>query len=351
MAKVKLPHCHKQITRHGATVYYFRKGHRPRVRLPDKPGTPAFIAAYNAALNEGTGTYIPKNAAPTQTLAWLIAEYRRTVAWAELGVATRGARDNILKRVIKDSGDAPFAAITDQHIFDALDARRETPAAAGHFLKTMRGLFSWARERKLIARDPTLGIKVRQQKTEGHKVWEEAQMAAYESRWPVGTVQRLAYDIFAFTGLRRGDAFRLGPQHVQNGIACLKTEKSGFQMEVYMPICPELAESIAATPHCESAFITSAHGRPYKKASFGNNFHDWCVAAGLEGYSGHGLRKTSATEAANAGLSENEMKSRYGWSQARTAAIYTQTANRKRLSLQGAEKVQNARKVPHPPSP
>ena len=349
--QVKLPHCHREITRHGATVFYFRKGHRPRVRLPDRPGTPAFIAAYNEALNGVAKSHIPANTKQTHTLAWLIAEYRQTAEWGKLGVSTRRQRENIMKHVIASAGGVPFAAITEQDIMDGLDKRQATPHAARHFLDTMRNIFVWAKSRKKIAVDPTLGLKVHIPKTEGHKVWREAQQAAYEAHWPVGTRQRLAYDIYAFTGLRRGDASRLGPQHVVDAVACIKTEKSKFQTEVYIPICLELAESIAATPHCETAFITSVAGKPYTKESLGNNFRDWCVAAGLDGFSAHGLRKTSATEAADAGVTEHEMMSMYGWSEARTAGIYTKKANRRRLALQGAEKVKEGRKLPHPPAP
>lgn len=348
---LKLPHCHKQITRHGETVYYFRKGHRPRTRLLGKPGSPEFVAAYNAALNGVAKAHIPANTKQSNTLAWLIAEYKLTAEWAELGVSTRRQRENIMKHIIASGGGMPFASITEQDIMDGLDKRRDTPTAARHFLDTMRNIFVWAKSRKKVAVDPTLGLKVHIPKTEGHKVWGEAQQTAYEAHWPLGTRQRLAYDIYAYTGLRRGDAARLGPQHVQNGIACLKTEKSKFQTDVYIPICPELAESIAATPHCDSAFVTSVIGKPYTKESLGNNFRDWCDAAGLDGFSAHGLRKTSATEAADAGATEHEMMSMYGWSEARTAGIYTKKANRRRLALQGAEKVKEGRKLPHPPSP
>lgn len=43
-------HISTETTRHGKTVYYFRIGSGPRVRLPDEYGTPAFWSAYAAAL-------------------------------------------------------------------------------------------------------------------------------------------------------------------------------------------------------------------------------------------------------------------------------------------------------------
>lgn len=44
----------KHISRHGKTMYYFRKDRRERVRLPDDLTSPAFEEAYNKALVDHT---------------------------------------------------------------------------------------------------------------------------------------------------------------------------------------------------------------------------------------------------------------------------------------------------------
>jgi transcriptional regulator with XRE-family HTH domain len=46
------------------------------------------------------------------------------------------------------------------------------------------------------------------------------------------------------TGLRRGDAVRLGRPHVRDGIGTIKTEKSGYTVEVTLPILPVLAQTL-----------------------------------------------------------------------------------------------------------
>ena len=85
-------------------------------------------------------------------------------------------------------------------------------------------------------------------KTDGFTVWSEDDIAAYETRWPVGTRQRVWLDVLIYTGLRRGAAVRLGRQHVRNGIATVKTEKSGYRVEVSLPILPVLAKTLEAGP-------------------------------------------------------------------------------------------------------
>jgi hypothetical protein len=51
-------------------------------------------------------------------------------------------------------------------------------------------------------------------------------------------------DVIAYTGLRRGDAVRLGRQHVRGGVATMKTEKSTYMVEVSLPILPVLQATL-----------------------------------------------------------------------------------------------------------
>ena len=120
--------------------------------------------------------------------------------------------------------------------------------------------------------------------------------AAYEVRWPIGTRQRVWLDVLLYTGLRRGDAVRLGRQHVRAG--AIKAEKNG--VEVPLPILPVLAETLAAGPCGDLAFICGERGEPLTKESFGNLFKDACKAAGVPG-SAHGVRKIAATRVAKRG--------------------------------------------------
>ncbi len=92
----------------------------------------------------------------------------------------------------------------------------------------MRGLFRWAVKGQ--AREGRSDHRRRRSatpKTEGFPVWTEEHVAAYEKRWPIGTRQRVWLDVLLYTGLRRGDAVRLGRQHIRDGVGTIKTEKTG----------------------------------------------------------------------------------------------------------------------------
>ena len=173
-------------------------------------------------------------------------------------------------------------------------------------------------------------------KIKGFKPWGEEDVAAYRERWPIGTRQRVWLEVLIGTGLRRGDAVMLGKQHVRDGIATIKTEKT--DTEVTIPISPQLAEILAAGPTGDLHFICNALGRPFTKASFGNAFAEACREAGIK-KSAHGVRKYKATTAAYKGATEPELDAMFGWKGGRMAAHYTREASRRRLAIAGASKL------------
>jgi len=334
MPRPRKPHLHRETTRHGSVTWYVRVGKGPRTRIKAPFGSPEFSAEYDAAISG-----LPREKAPragTNTLAWLVARYRETMDWAKLSVATRRQRDNIFKHVLAQSGDKPFAEIVRAHIVAGIDRRREKAAAARHFLETMRGMFRWALNAEHIDVDPTHGVETPRKSSEGFVPWSPEDCAAYEGRWPVGTRERLAYDLLLYTGLRRGDFVILGRQHVRNGVATIRAEKNGE--EVSFPLHPAALRSIEATKTGDLAYFVGQRGQPMTKESFGNWFREACREAGVKG-SAHGLRKTLATMMADAGVTEHELMARFGWREARTAAIYTRKANRRKLSSQASAKL------------
>jgi integrase len=335
-------HLHREVTRHGKVVWYARAsgGSRgQRIRLHAEFGTAEFWAEYQAALASSPHRPVAPHAS---TLAWLVERYRETTAWSYLSPATRRQRENIFAQILETAGKQPFAKITTAIIMAGRDRRANTPVQARKFLDAMRGLFRWAVKAGLVKADPTIGIEnLRTPKTDGFTVWSEDDVAAYEARWPVGTRQRVWLDVLIYTGLRRGDVVRLGRQHVRNGVATIKTEKSGYRLEVSLPILPVLAKTLEAGPCGDLTFIAGENGHPLAKESFGNLFRKACNAAGLHRRSAHGLRKAAATRAANAGATVAELEAIFGWSGGSMAALYTRAADRRRLARGAMHKLAN----------
>lgn len=152
-----------------------------------------------------------------------------------------------------------------------------------------------------------------------------------------------------YTGLRRGDAVRVGRQHVRAG--SIKTEKSSFTVEVPVIVLPVLQQTLDAGPCGDLAFIVGANGRPLTKESFGNHFRDGCKEACVPG-SAHGVRKLAATRMANNGATEAQLLAVFGWTDPKMAAHYTRTANRRRLAADSIEKLNASRtSIPSPIDP
>lgn len=346
MPRPRPPHLHRERTRHGKFVWVVRIGKGPRIRIRAEFGTPEFDAEYQAAVS---GTPRPIEGAPASgTLAWLIARYRDSSDWTGLSLATRRQRENILKQVIGSAGPQPYAKITEATIAAGRDRRAQTPFQARHFLDTMRGLFVWAKQAGFTKTDPAATVRYPVLKSgEGFPVWTEGDVLAYEMRWPLGTRQRVWLAILLYTGLRRGDAVRLGRQHVRDGIARVRTEKTGTA--VALRLLPPLIAALNAGPTGELTYICGANGKPLTKESFGNDFAEACRKAGIR-KSAHGLRKLAATTMANNGATVAELNAVFGWTGAKMASHYTQTADRERLSLASAEKLMNdpATSIPAP---
>lgn len=340
----KLPQfVYREKTRHTRWVYYFRRGKGKRIRLPDY-GAEDFDERYHEVLVEAIPPK-PKKAG-TGSLEWLIARYRESTAYTELSNATRRQRDNIFKNVIAKNGHVAYRAVSRKKIVEARDARASTPAQARNFLDAMRGLFRWALEAEHVNEDPTDGVKnPSRPKGAGFEAWTDEDVAAFEKRWKAGTKERVWLHVLLYTGLRRGDAVRLGKQHVRDGVATLRTEKTG--MEVYITIRPELSATLAAGPTGDLAFIVGDTRKPLTKESFGNMFRVACNEAGIPGKSAHGVRKIAATRAAEAGLTVSELESVFGWTGGTMASHYTRSADRRRLAKAAGEKIANKNRPHH----
>ena len=159
--------------------------------------------------------------------------------------------------VPRHPGNCRFG-VSDKHrsgvILAGRDKRRDKPRAANTFLKAMRGIV------------PTLNAKLLTGANDDARFlgWTEDELVRFEAKWPVGTRQRLAFDLSLHSGFRRGDAVKIGRQHVRSG------EPSKTGDVVPRPILRMLAESIAAPPTGDLTCIISEQGRAFTKESYGN---------------------------------------------------------------------------------
>jgi integrase len=345
---IKLPlHVHKQLTRHKKWVFYFRVGKGKRIRLPN-PSEPLFKTAYMAAL---TGSPIEAPKVYEGTLGWLWDRYTSESAkWAGYSPATQKQQRLIMAKVLDKNSRHSLAAFTQDVIQEGVDKRHETPALAGNFLKVMRGMFGWARRMRLVATDPTIDIVLPTYKTDGHPPWTVDDVRAFRTRHAIGTSERLAMELMLLAGLRRADVSMVGRQHIQGRLLSIDTDKTGARVTI--ELSDDLLSVIDATPRRGLHLVETSHGKAFTRAGFGNWFRDRCDEAGVK-KSSHGLRKLSATLAAEGGAGSHQLMAQYGWTKISTAEIYTKGVDRKRLGIEAsrivADQIGNI-EFPHPMS-
>ena len=164
-----------------------------------------------------------------------------------------------------------------------------------------------------------------------HHTWTDAQLETYENRWPLGTRERLAFDVLLYTAQRVGDAVRMQRSDIRNGVIAMTQEKTGA--EVFVPLHPALARSIKAGPANGLYLIGDRNGRPVKRARLSALIVAAAKAAGLPSECvAHGLRKASLRRLAEHGSTSKEMQAVSGHKTLGEIERYTRQADQQRLA-------------------
>jgi integrase len=330
---VNLPFVHSVTDRRGRTRHYFRRLGFKRVRLPGEPGSAEFNRAYEAAKAGGTAARVEIGASRSKpgTVAAAVALYFQSMTFGNLAARTQRDRRRILEHFREAHADDRFALLEPKHVAALLLEKSAIPHAARAFLKALRAVAGVAIMAGLRDDDPTQGVRVKVRSTGGFRSWTEEEIAQFEAAHPIGTRARLAFALLLYTAQRRGDAIRMGRQHVRDGFIAVRQQKTGASLQI--PICPELQEVLAAHPVTSMTFLTTAAGAPFTANGFTDWFRKMCGEAGLPlGLSAHGLRKAMCRRLAEAGASANQIAAVSGHVTLGEVARYTRSADQKRLA-------------------
>jgi integrase len=181
-----------------------------------------------------------------------------------------------------------------------------------------------------------LNVRSIRVKSDGFHSWTEDEIARFEACHPIGSRARLAFALLLYTGQRRSDVIRMGPQHIRDGLIRVKQVKTGA--ELLLPVVPQLQEIIAASSIGQMIFLMTQYGRPFGDDGFGHWFRAECIKAGLPHCSAHGLRKACARRLADAGCSQHEIAAITGHASLHEIVRYTKGANQKRLAMSAMQK-------------
>jgi integrase len=276
------------------------------------------------------------------SMRWLVEQYYTSAAFQGLGDSTRKVRRGILDGICERAGWFGFAGMEPSHVAKLRDEKAKFPEAANARVKALRQLFAWASspEYGYANKNPARDVAyLKSNNPGGFREWSEADVAIYEARHPVGTKARLALDLLLYTGVRRSDVVRLGPQMERDGKLVFSEQKGRARIVKTheLPILPPLRASVDAAPSGHLTFLVTEFGRPHSVKGFGAWLAKRCREAGVDpGLSAHGLRKCGARRAAEAGATEHQLMALFGWSTTKQAGHYTRNANRAKLEADGA---------------
>jgi integrase len=321
----------------GRPYFRFRRG-ALSVMLPGRPHASEFDAAYQQArAMVGMSVTIGAPRTLSGSVDAAIVAYYSSAAFQQLAPVTRQQRRYVLEAFRAECGKLPIKKMQRQHLAVILETIK-APHTRRKLRIALQGMLQHALSIGLIEEDPSIGVKTRTPKSDGFKQWDDVAIAVYRAHHKSGTQERLDMEFLYSTGLRRGDAIRVGRQHVKTvelpgygaaDLIILRTGKTGAT--AHGLITPELAAELAHVPHDRLTFLVGERGLPLTADGFTHRFRQACDAAGLAGYSAHGLRKAAGRRVAEIGGTAHEIAAVLTHASITNTAHYTKDANQLRL--------------------
>jgi hypothetical protein len=240
-----------KVTAKGRTYWYAWRG-GPRLR--GDPGSPDFIASYNAAVEE-------RRAPDTGRFRSLVVSYKASGDFKALAATTKRKWSPWLDRIAEYFGPLRIAQ------FDRPDKIRpvirkwrsqwtDKPRTADYGLQVLSRVLSHAVELGKIARNPCEGIKQLYSEDRREIIWTAADIATLKA----SCLPEIAHavDLAACTGLRLGDLLALSWSHVGKDAIVMATGKSRGRREAIIPLYRELKDVLAGIPKRSTTVLTNS---------------------------------------------------------------------------------------------
>lgn len=352
--QTRLKYIQNYKNRHGKTFYYYRPPpFKKKYKINGEPDTAEFMQSYLQAVQRSQETSVPEKHVTPGSIERFVKEYLASPEFDAYKTNTKNARRNILRRFANEYGDLQLHQMERRHVRDMRDKFRDRPAAAGNFLKSLKGFLNWCVEdARVLDRNPADGVKKLKYKSKGIVPWTREDVDQYLAFHPPASRATLSFKLLLYTSVRRSDVYRLGPHHINTQLSneynflCFTQTKgsdSNFVEEtnLQIPIIPPLQECLDATAclHGPFTFITTQNGSPHATGNaWANKFKDWCRQADLAHLSAHGVRKNSLALMASQGCTPHEIMSISGHSSLEEVERYTKSANYPKLALAAVQK-------------
>lgn len=346
MGRLDLPYLWAAKGRGGRLYWFYRRGgQRIPITGPDgarlAEGAPGFLEAYERIHRTfgGEAAAQPDGEPVKGTIAHLIEAYRKAPEFTKKKPRTRKDYSRYLDLLKEKHGHRRIATMPREAVLKMRDEYADTPRTANYLMAVLRLILVYAEDRRKTfllsdhwvnpARNP------RNFETgEGHRPWEESEIAAFRKRWKAGTLERVLFETFLNTGQRGGDvAPMVRPQYYKGEIAVAQ-EKT--KERVWIPVARDLRAVLDPwlRSHDHVVLFPTPTGHPLKVDYMRHLMRDACRAAGLpDDCTLHGLRYTFATRALEIGVDPQTMEHIVGHKTAMMASKYTAKRRGARLTI------------------
>lgn len=283
------------------------------------------------------------------TLSDALSRYFDTPAYRALRLSTQVKRRSILNRWGKEYGDLILSELTPAAIETMLAAKEEVPAAMRNLLVAMQHFFNERIKAGLLtkAKSPMLDVRLDRQVVKrinkgAYPKWTQEMVDMFRAHWPMGTMERLAFELMLLTGMAAADVIRFSPAWIgKDSLIRNKRRKTGT--DFLIPCLGELRAAIEASPWQPGPFepflrdpqgrIWYAPGKTptadhedqgWRNADFSQWFTVAARNAGLpHGFSAHGVRKRAACDDCLKGWKVRKLMAKFGWTDEKEVIRYT----------------------------
>ncbi len=280
------------------TYWYAWRG-GPRLR--GEPGSPEFIADFNAAA-------AMKAPVPEGRLLALLQAYQKSQDFLSKADRTRSDYIEQLAKIELKFGDCPLKALSDPRTRGVfLDWRDElavnSKRRADYVFQVFALVLAWAKGRGKIATNPLEKIGRVYAGTRIDFVWSTDDEAAFLKHAP--THLHLPLLLGLWTGQREGDLLRL-PWSAYDGTRIrLRQRKTG--VPVVIRVGAPLKAALDAAPRRSPVILTNKAGRPWTEHGFRASWRLACIKAGITELRFNDLRGTAVTRLALSGAGAPEI--------------------------------------------
>jgi integrase len=189
-----------------------------------------------------------------------------------------------------------------------------------------------------LTQDPSIGIK--RPKTQRIRSWTEGEIETFRERWPLGTKQRLAFELFLNTGQRRADVVKMAWSHISpdNKIVVVQ-QKTGRRLRIRLH--RDLLSALATAKRTHISILTTNYGKPFTVDGFSQWMRVAITEAGLSlACQPHGLRKAAGRRLADVGATTKMIMAILGHTTLSEAERYTEEADQEVLAEQAVIKLE-----------